>query len=216
MKKLIILGSGAGYSKVNVTIEYGNYEIWGMASNLLCDNMPKMDLVFEMHTYNKELNYIYKKMKQFKYKYITCDRIKGIKSKLYPINKIKEKYGKYFCSSFVYMLIYAMHLGYKDILFIGIDYGCLGTIRENLIERPNLEYWIGRAEGEGINIDVSLCPYLLTSWKMYGYERINEDKKYLEIIRNQIQNNILDKINNNRIIEDIREYIKMLLISERM
>jgi len=222
MKSLIIMGSGTGYSEVKDYIKKSDdrFDIWGCATNLFHKNMPYTDLIFEIHKQNKELNNIYKKMKEYSHcNYITESKIIGIKSIIYPIEKINEKYGRYFCSSFAYMLVYAIEQGYKKIVFAGIGYDNQGTFREQLIEKPNLEYWIGRAEGMGIEIDTSLCPFLLTSWKMYGFERLSEDKKYLELMAEQILRDIkdvLDEDKREKIMKLFKNYVEMCFITERM
>ena len=216
MKSVIILGSGSGYRRAK---KYKNYKIWGCATNLFHPNMPDMDLVFEIHKYNSELNYIYKKMKEYSdNKYITSSKFKGIKSKIYPIDKIKKKYGEYFCSSFAYMIVYAIEKGYENIKLIGIDYDITGTMREDLIERANLEYYLGVAKGKGIVIDTEECPMICRSMFLYGYERLSKHKKYIEDMRESYMKSLKDKFTKkeyNMIEKYIKEMNRLNRIIER-
>lgn len=210
MKKVIILGSGSGYSDA---YDYEGYDIWGCATNLFHKNMIDMDLIFEIHEFNIELDKIYNKMKEYpKNKYITSSKFLGIKSMIYPIEKIKAKYGEYFCSSFAYILVYAIENEYEKIKLMGIDYDITGTVREDLVERANLEYWIGYARGQGIEVDIESCPMLCRAMFMYGYERLSKHKKYLEDMRDSYKRNLKDKFKGKdyKIIKNYMEEIDRL------
>lgn len=211
-KKVIILGTGSGYSKAN-KYKNSDYDIWGCATNLFHRNIVDMDLIFEIHAYNKELNNIYNKMREYpNNKYITSSNFEGIKSELYPIDKIREKYKEYFCSSFAYMIVLAIEKKYEVIKLLGIDYDITGTIREDLIERANLEYYIGLARGKGIIINTEDCPLLCRSMFLYGYERLSKHKKYLEDMRDNYKRNLEDKFlgKDYKIISEYMEEIERL------
>lgn len=72
----------------------------------------------------------------------------------------------YFASSFAYALALAISLGYTTIGLFGVslDWG-----RERVVERGNLEYWMGVAEGIGLEVRTDPHSKLLTHPGLYGF-----------------------------------------------
>lgn len=204
MKKLIILRTMEGRSKVH---QYKDHEVWSTARVL---DYPEIDvdLVFEIHkkqNNHKELLRFYDNLRQYKGKKILHEYIKGVTNYiLYPYDYIIEKYGRYFCSSYALMLVYAIELGYKDIKFLGIRYNYLDNYREIFQERTNLEYWIGYFRGQGINIDVS-DTMLLESAIMYGKESTDPIREYFIKMRDEIELSLYELAWNKK------EYVKKYL-----
>lgn len=216
MKKLMILGSAPGYSE---KINYTDYDVWGLATNLDWENMPNFDLVFEMHQNIKgELDYLHDLIrKNPKNKYIVLQRIQGLKKQiLYPERDIRNKYGDYICSSFVWLLLLAVERGYTEIGFQGLNYNLLDSFRESCIERANLEYWIGYFRGKGLKINTNKCPFLVRSWKTYGPEYISKDKKYLEDQQNEMYREIADMNADEKKYDKIKSIIQKIIVYERM
>lgn len=56
-----------------------------------------------------------------------------------------------FASSFAYAVALALLEGATDLALLGTVLH-LGTIRERLVERPNLAWWVGYAEGHGVRV----------------------------------------------------------------
>ena len=99
---------------------------------------------------------------------INTHRCKGLKSKLYPFKRIVKKFNtEYFSNTICYMLAYAidqatvkssngslqpLQLRYPfKIRFYGVD---MLTYDEYEWEKGGLEYWMGKAESLGIEIDI--------------------------------------------------------------
>lgn len=85
---------------------------------------------------------------------------------------ILSRYGRiircnYFASSFAYALALAISEGFTTIGLFGVS---LNWGRERVVERGNLEYWIGIAEGLGIEIVIGERSSLLTHPGLYGIE----------------------------------------------
>jgi hypothetical protein len=85
---------------------------------------------------------------------------------------IWTRYGRlirmnYFASSFAYALALAIAEGYTTIGLFGVN---LDWGRERVVERGNLEYWIGIAEGLGLEVILSEGHKLLTHPGLYGFE----------------------------------------------
>lgn len=75
-----------------------------------------------------------------------------------------SKYFKtdYFASSFDYMVAYALLMGYKKIDFY--DTGFVAKVSDktdDFWERCGLEYWIGRANGMGVETYIDKSCYNL-------------------------------------------------------
>lgn len=104
-------------------------------------------------------------------------------SRAYPlaiVNKTLRALGGtegYFTSTFSYQLALAIHEGFDEVHFYGVDFYEEG---ERVFERPGLEYLIGLAQGVGVKVVLpSSCPLLTTPY-LYGYE---EPRMRLEDVR---------------------------------
>jgi len=73
----------------------------------------------------------------------------------------------YFASSFAYMVALALSEGFTTIGLFGVS---LGWGRERLVERGNLEYWLGLAMGLGVEVVLGPGCRLLTHPGLYGIE----------------------------------------------
>lgn len=75
-----------------------------------------------------------------------------------------------FASSFAYAVALALLEGVTDLALLGTVLH-LGTVRERLVERPNLAWWIGYAQGRGVRV---LCepghPATPPGRRLYGWE----------------------------------------------
>lgn len=95
----------------------------------------------------------------------------------YPLNDVedffKKEYGigPYWASSFAYALALAIVEGFTTIGIYGIN---LNWGRERVVERGNLEFWLGLALGRGIDIKFSPDCRLLTHPARYGIEYYEE------------------------------------------
>ncbi len=84
---------------------------------------------------------------------ITLHRIKGVQSRIYPLNRIIKKFGSdYFTDTMCYMLAYAIDKNYTEINLYGVD---MADRIEYIWEKGGLEYWIGYARGKGIKVNIS-------------------------------------------------------------
>ncbi len=100
-------------------------------------------------------------------------KVKGLKSKLYPLKAISEKFGtEYFGNTICYQLAYALYKGYNKIRIYGAD---MMTEDEYKLEKGGVEYFIGRAVGMGVDFwiteDSSICK--THTGKPYGIKHYN-------------------------------------------
>ena len=83
----------------------------------------------------------------------------------YPYDDIVDYFGtEYIASSHSYMLVYALYHGYTKVHIYGTHfYPGISTSADDLYERCGLEYWIGRANGMGVEVEVHGGDLLITS-----------------------------------------------------
>jgi|TARA_Y100000296_G_C5025742_1_gene182166 hypothetical protein len=67
----------------------------------------------------------------------------------YPLEEITKKWRPYFTSTVPYMIALALHEGVDEIGLLGIY---LNTSMEYQAHRPCVEYWLGVADGMGVQI----------------------------------------------------------------
>lgn len=85
----------------------------------------------------------------------------------------KQPRGSYHCSSFDWMIAYALHLGAKEIMLAGVQ---MRNSEEPISATPCIEYWCGYAEGRGCKVTVTPdCDlfynyHLVRSRYAYGYD----------------------------------------------
>lgn len=84
----------------------------------------------------------------------------------------------YFASSYAYAMALALADGYTTIGFYGMD---LDWGRERIVERGNLEYWMGVAEGLGVTLEIGPQCKLLTHPGLYGIEYDKERDAVLDL-----------------------------------
>jgi hypothetical protein len=85
----------------------------------------------------------------------------------FPLDKLVRLFGREaFSSSMDYLLALALAEGYERIYLFGIE---MGNGTEYAYQRPNFLYWLGRAEGMGVEI-VEPEGFSLLPRRLYGYE----------------------------------------------
>lgn len=98
------------------------------------------------------------------------------KSIKYPWQQILNRYRHYHESTFSWLVCLAMEMGYKQIDWYGTH---LSSEDEYRNQRPNLEYYIGLAEGRGIKIDIPSDADILQSRILYAVEEKGDlEKKF--------------------------------------
>lgn len=102
----------------------------------------------------------------------------GIECKVYPLMDVIDKLGSsYFSNTIAYELAYALYLGdVTKIRMYGVDHM---TNQTYVMERSNLEYWIGRAVERGVKIEIPTESALLKTQdgKLYGYDQFFDSVK---------------------------------------
>lgn len=180
--KVSIVGF-ASTSRDQAPYDDDSWEIWGM-NNLFkfAKLQTHWDRWFEMHDPEKISTYYvshwaeYQKfMKEFTGPIYMHRRMEEFpRSVELDLDKIRnlakagdESKRKYFCSTPSYAIALALHLGFKEIRIYGID--MVGD-EEYGYQRPNMEYWIGVAEGMGVKFFIPDTSALCSSSGLYGFE----------------------------------------------
>lgn len=90
---------------------------------------------------------------------------------------------RYFSSSFAYMIALAIYQGFERIEIYGFD---MASNTEWFYQRPNSEWWIGYAEGRGIDVYIGKFSPLCKAKALYGYEGGSMvDRQVLEQVRDK-------------------------------
>lgn len=109
------------------------------------------------------------------YELITTHRLKGVKSKLFPMKRICEKFSTdYFSDTITYMIAYAIDKStkvedgrlvykgpYNHLRLYGVD---MQEGEEYEYEKGGIEYWLGIAQGLGMGWSVGMGSTLFTTY----------------------------------------------------
>lgn len=179
MKKLIMLGTAS--SVFDVPYDNKDYDIWGTGTcfGIAHQDIKRIDLGFELHPPEKMV--LIKEEKSIDYDRFDCPIMVQDENdpvakqicknpKTFPLQEVLDFGGtKFYTSTFCYMIVYAVMLGYKEI---GIYKALMCSGSEYFLERPGMEYWI---EKLGVKYGVKFyfpedCE-LFASQILYGYEQ---------------------------------------------
>ena len=161
-------------------LECGADLVWSMSDAYLFDWMPKLDLLFELHqiwSYRSSIQERYKR-KRDQDRWLRDNRAIPVMmledrpdypmSRAYPLGAIKKRFNPRFLTSTIdLMLAYAIHDGHKEIYLYGAE---MGHDTEYRYQRPGLAYWLGMADGLGIDINLANKGSGLLPGRVYGFE----------------------------------------------
>jgi len=166
--KICILGCAPSWK--DAPFKDNNVEIWILNQSLI-NLVPRFDRHFDVHMphlflhqdkikYSEWLEKNQKKMWIMDF----CD--------LYPEANIIDwkmlvnKHNEYFTSSIAWMMAVALEQSnVSDIYLCGVD---LLQKEEYQVQRPCVEYFIGKAKERGIEVHIQSTSTLLKSDKLYG------------------------------------------------
>ena len=151
-----------------------NTEIWGLNSSYK-DREGQMDRMFILHdireTMFHEAHNIVPELNALGIPVHTA----GIYQVLdncqdFPLTAILERFGRmYMVNAIAWMVAMACYLEPKELHLYGVDY----AFGVDLDEKGSTEYWIGRAEGMGIEVHIPhashICKEPWSKSALYGY-----------------------------------------------
>jgi hypothetical protein len=163
--KICILGCAQSY--LQAPFEDESVEIWTLNSALI-NQVPRFTRHFDIH---------------IPHIYINCPHLEWLKDnqhKLYISDKCSElpnaniidwkmlakKHDNYFTSTIAWLMAYALEFNdLTDIYLCGVDLACN---EEYAVQRPCVEYFVGKAKERGINVHIQESSTILKSKKLYG------------------------------------------------
>jgi hypothetical protein len=87
------------------------------------------------------------------------------------------KGSKYFTNSISWFIALAIMEGFKTVSIYGVD---LATDSEYGWQRPSCEYWIGLAEGLGVEVIIPQSSDLLKCTQLYAFESNNKNRVWIK------------------------------------
>ena len=176
MKEIILLGSGQTHGACPY-----NKETWGVNYVVrypdFLKNGNKLFFFDDLSTFNPRVMtfadlYNNRHLLEFVTTSKNVEFLKkyNVTATVYPLDQIIHKYKThYFANSISYMVAYAMFTGVESMTLYGIDHV---NYREYLMAKAGLEYWLGRAQQSGMDINICAGSAVLRTItdKLYGYE----------------------------------------------
>jgi hypothetical protein len=167
--KVNIVGTGAGWEDAPL-----DELSWGINDGAL---LRSFDTVFNMHDLTRQdyLKVFAKSLdavRRTDTPLMTLSEYPDIpSSQAYPLQEVMARFDTdYFANGICYMIAYALYTGKTQIDFYGVN---MTSSHEYLtLERPCVEYWLGRAEGMGVKCNVhGLHSTILgtSDSRLYGY-----------------------------------------------
>lgn len=201
MRKIAIVGTTS--SLVDAPYNDPSWEIWGL--NGAYDAMPRWDRWFDMHSID-----VLKKYHQTVYfdflrkggdKVMMAHKSPELpEAKEFPATELVAKYGRYFTNTVSWLIAYAIEELMKDasgerpVLGIwGINMAMDG---EYAIQRPSCEYFLGVAEGKGIDVIIPESSEILKCSFLYGVEPIPAYIRKMPDKKRELMNNYNEIMNN--------------------
>ena len=169
-KKVALVGFAMS-STLEAPFEDPEFEIFAM--NQLYRHIPRADRWFDIHeNWNEHVvagTDHAKWLQEFPGPIYMAARVPGIPTSVpVPIDELIAIGADYFTSSIAYMIAIALRDGFTTIHLYGID---LVVNEEWGYQKPCAEYWLGLAQGKGVDIGVHRNSALLKGAYRYGLER---------------------------------------------
>jgi hypothetical protein len=172
-----------------------SWEIW--AHNSAIPWCPRVDRIFDLHvksvwTAKKHWHRDYQKLlRELPVPIYMQAHYKDVPQSIrYPKERVLSEFRRYFTSQAAWMIALALTEGVTHLGFFGIHYA---SADERDWQRAGCEYWMGVAEGRGVQIVLPPgCPLLAEPGKLYGYE--SHDAKGKLIMRPRIEPFAPDKL----------------------
>ena len=171
-----ILGKGNGWNELP---EKPEGEVYGVNDAFI--RSPRVTTTFHMHDLNEwetrkgsesSTKLVAEHVKDRPdMEFITVKPYDKIpQAQVYPLDEIVKHFkSTYFTNGISYMIAYALWKGATKINLYGVN---MTVLEEYKNQKPNVEYWIGRAQGMGVEVSFQWRYTSLMKSKdglMYGY-----------------------------------------------
>ena len=163
MAKVVIIGAGNGYEMIREYENNKEYEIWCVPTIYPILASHRITKVFEVHPVEKwkaGVNYTALGEKLM----LAVAQPEAPRAKVFSVSSLQTKYGMVFSSSVAWMLGYALAIGMKEIVFLGVDMenGYSG-------QRDGLFFLLGFAQAAKVKIVIPQSSKLNIFGKSYGW-----------------------------------------------
>jgi hypothetical protein len=157
-----------------------SWEIW--AHNSAAHALPRVDRIFELHPRDFWMrpkpwhkNYV-QWLQRCPVPLYMHEHYADIPQSIrYPKERILSEFRRYFSGQAAWMIALALTEGVTHLGFYGIHYA---SADERGAQRAGCEYWMGVAEGRGVQIVMPEgCPLLREPRLLYGYENYKDGKQ---------------------------------------
>lgn len=176
LRKIALIGTAQTWA--HAPFHDPSWEIWAHASAApIC---PRVDRFFDLHP-----KHVWDKPKTWMKKYPQWIRTVPVpvymqerhadvpQSIRFPKERVFAEFRRYATNQVAYMIALALSEGVTHLGFFGIHYAAAD---ERHMQRAGCEYWMGVAEGRGVQLVIPQgCPLLHEPPWLYGYENYNPD-----------------------------------------
>jgi len=155
------------------------WEVWGL-NNLHLYGMPRMDRWFDLHdldTVRKDAAHVNWLKTTDVPVYMWEPQEEWPTSKPFPKAEVLAAFRPYFTNSISWMVALALLEGFTTIGVWGVD---MAQTTEYGGQRPSCEYFLGLAEGRGVEIVIAEQSDLLKTAALYGAEDNTALRRKLE------------------------------------
>lgn len=175
--KVCIVANGP--SKRAAPLEDPEWEVWALNSICPRDSQRRIraDRWFELHPLSAQTKAEMQFLRELPVPVYMFDAYPEVPNAVrFPLEDICERFriveggsGDFFSCTFCYQIALAITLGVETIALCGVDLD-LGSARERTVERMGVLWWVARAMGAGINVQVpESCKLFIHPWR-YGYD----------------------------------------------
>ncbi len=209
MKKVMILGMHNTWKEAPTDFDG---DVWAMNTSWMIDGFLerlKITHWWEMHTLETRseahLDWL---VNHCHYPVFMQYRQANIEYSIeYPLEEVLNRYRRYYLCTMAFQLSYAILQGYEEIHMYGFNM----MFTDDLIQKWSMEYWLGFAEGKGIEVFIPDGCDLLYSPKLYGYEAVNTLGVYMQRYMNRIERENLIKLQGMLLdMKQVYENVRLL------
>jgi len=165
-KKVAIIGGST--SRVLVPCD-DDWEIWSLNEQ----GYSRQTRHFEIHELHASSDEEVEWLKKCKQPIYMCEKYPEIPmSVTYPLREIIKTLGNpplYFTCTWAYQIALAIYEGFEEIGMFGANLP-IGSPRERTVETACVQYWLGVAQGRGIEVHIPESDSLLYHRYLYGFD----------------------------------------------
>lgn len=209
MRKVGIVGWGP--SRRKAPWHRHDWEIWG-CNGAWAQWMPRCDIGFEIHPLSTLSAQEKRDLRTTEIPVWMMQRHARIPmSRTYPLAQVMSRLGcsDVFTCTFCYQIALALYQGVDVIGLWGIAFHHGGSPREQTTEWRGLSYWIGYAEGLGV--DIVMPDRRLVTAPRYGlnyWPEVRAVRRYLDGLRQKMRRRRYDGIKGEATAETLKRQLR--------